>query len=178
MPDQSTEKGNSRPPERGGKKSRFAWFQPLRRHAIFPVLVFIVASEIIRENYPFSHFPMYARPSSGTLTYCYVTDGDRNPVPLMWHTGITPARTSKMLGFRVQEVEEDERRRKKEDDGPPRTDAQIRAEAGAEVLKYLRHMNSKREKRPLPEKIKLVEVTVGYGDGGFTERPEAIAESP
>lgn len=165
MPSATTASQNppipSADPDRG-------WFQKLRRHAIYPVVLFILAASIIRENYPFSHFPMYAKPSPKPLSYTYLADGEGQPLRLLYYTGLTPSRLTKLFGKRKAKYEKQGGLSKKEIDHG----------SGVEVLEYVREMNAKRPTRPLPEAIQLIKVVISYGDGVFLETPNAVAENP
>jgi hypothetical protein len=149
-------------------KSDRGWFQKLRRHAFYPVVLFIVASSIIRENYPFSHFPMYAKPSPKPLSYAYLADGGGEPLSLLHYTGLTPSRLSKLFGKRKAKYEKQGGLNQQEIDHG----------SGLEVLEYVREMNAKRPTRPLPDAIQLIKVVIDYGDGVFVETPIVAAENP
>ena len=75
---------------------RFDWLGKI------PVPAFILTTIlclVIRENYPFSHFPMYSRMAGNTF-YVYVTDQNDEPIPI--HT-LTSIRTGKLKKiFRTQ----------------------------------------------------------------------------
>ena len=63
--------------------------------ALIPVPAFIITfllCLILRENYPFSHFPMYSR-MAGNTSYVYVTGANDEPIPI--HT-LTSIRTGKL----------------------------------------------------------------------------------
>ncbi len=132
------------------------------------MVLFVVASSIIRENYPFSHFPMYARPSSKPLSYTYLADGDGQPLPLLYYTGLTPSRMTKKFGHH----------RGKYEKGGELGEAEIDARSGSDVLDYVRRMNAKRPTRPLPDHIQLIKVVISYGEGEFIETPIAVAGNP
>ena len=171
MADVHVSEGDAPPP----KPAREHWFRSLRRHAIFPILVYIVVSMVLKENYPFSHFPMYSKPTARPLSYSYIADGTGRggalgePVPLLYYTGLTPSALHKSLGHYKGRYEKDESLSKEE----------IASRAGADVLEYVRERNAPRQKwgskRFLPETIQYVRVRISYGDGTFIETPEVIA---
>ena len=152
-------------------------FRRLRKHFVFPILIYIVASMILKENYPFSHFPMYSDPSPKPLHYSYIADGTGKdgklgePIPLLYYSGLTPSALHKSLGHHKGTFEKDKSLDR----------AQINSRAGAEVLKYVRRRNAPRQKwgskRFLPETIQYVHVAISYGDKEFIETPKVIAES-
>lgn len=145
---------------------------PFVRHPIFPLVVFILASQALGEFYPFSPFSMYSNPTSRPLLYCYVTDGEGEPLPIQTHTGTSPASITKNFN-RIRHKIADER------DGDEET-LGIRQEAGAEVLEYLRELSFERGKgRELTSSIQLMEVYIGFAEaGGLEENKTAIATLP
>jgi hypothetical protein len=129
----------------------------LRRHAVFPLLVYLVLTQVLRESYPFSHYPMYSRPTSRPLKFQFLADGAGAPLPVAWHTGITPSKVGKMYGDRKEKFETER-------------------EAALDVLAYLRKQNSRRKGRALPERIQLFETEIGLKAGGFSESNRLLAE--
>ena len=127
--------------------------------AVVPLLLYLLLAQVIRENYPFSHYPMYARPTSRPLSFQFLADGSGTPLPVSWHTGVTPSQVGKLHG----------NRKKQHDD-----DAQ---KAAQDVLAFLRTQNAKRKGRALPPRIQLVETAIGFKDGGFTESNRVLAEN-
>ena len=140
----------------------------LRRHPIFPVLVFIVLAQVIRDNYPFTHYSMYSRPTSEPISYYYIADGNGQPLKLMWHTGLTSSRLAKYVGFKKGKFQKDK----------SLTEPEILSKATAEALAYVRSQNRKRKSRPLPDSMQLVQVTVSVdsGEAGFSETKKVVAE--
>lgn len=137
-----------------GQKSRWS---RLRRHAVFPLLVYLVLTQVFRDNYPFSHYPMYSKPTSKPLPFQYLADAEGKPLAVGTRTGITPSQVGKMYG---------EKKRK----FPNPHDAAM------EVLKDLRARSEKRKGRELPQRIQLIETTIGFKPGGFTETNRVLAE--
>jgi hypothetical protein len=131
----------------------------LRRHAVFPLLVYLVLSQALRENYPFSHYPMYSQPSSRPLHFPFLADGSGNPLPVAWHTGMTPSQVGKLHGTRKKKHDDDEKA------------------AAADVLAVLRTQNALRKGRELPVRIQLIDTAVGFEHGGFTESNRVLAEN-
>lgn len=138
--------------------ARFAIPPALLRHPVFPLLVYLVLAQLIRENYPFSHYPMYSQPGSDALKFQFVADGEGHPLPISWHTGVTPSQVCKMHGDRKRKHSQDEHK------------------AAMEVLAFLRTQNSKRKGRQLPDRIQLIETSVGIEGGGFSESNRVLAE--
>ena len=156
------------------------WFRSLSRHPIFVVLVFVLVSKIVGEFYPISPYSMYSNPSTVPLIYCYVADGDGKALPVLWHSGQTPARlTKKQRAERsVLEQEIEKQTGRDKDEFTEQQDRAIRAEAGRAVLNYVIELSEKRsEKRHLEPPLQLVEVAIGLGDEGqLTETPRVVAE--
>src|SRR6187549_702916 len=97
-----------------------------RWFAVLPLLGYLMLSQVQRENYPFSHYPMYSRPTSRPLKFQFLTDASGNPLPVGWHTGMTPSQVGKMTGERKQELPSEKA-------------------AAMSVLEFLRTQNAKRK---------------------------------
>jgi hypothetical protein len=144
-------------------------------HPLFPVGVFIVVSLTVRENYPFSHFSMYSRPSSKPLPFHYLADGEGRPLPVMKHTRMSCAALSKKMGTEKGRVEKERAR----GDGSGSSADEIKLEAGRRVLADLRERSMReRKKWHLPERIQLVEVLVTVRDGRAHETSRPVAWLP
>lgn len=137
-----------------------------------PVLAFVLVSMVTGEFYPFSPFSMYSNPSPVPLRFCYVTDGEGQPLPLLWHTGVSPASLTKKYGTHRGEIEEAIQR----GEIAALDDAGIRAEAGGIALRWLRELSHKRPKRELTGAVRLVEVSVGTDESGLVETERVVAE--
>ena len=141
-------------------------FVALRRHAIFPSLVFILASMVTGEFYPFSPYSMFSNPDPRPLKYYYLSDGEDTPLPTLWHTGVSPASITKKFNKHRSELE---------DDGMERPESNV--EAGTEVLDWLRELSMRRRRRELIQAIRLVEVRIEKGeDGKLVENSSLMAE--
>ena len=152
----------------------------LRRHPIFPILVFILASKLIGELYPISPFSMYSNPTSRPLRYCYVADGTGKAIPIHYHTSTSPSRITKMHRlnrFKIEEEHEALMKQGKEE--VPLSDAEIRRRAGIVVLNYLvdRSVRKNNKDKLLTGKdLQLVEVAISIKGGELSERPLVVAE--
>jgi len=164
-----------KPEQTETSRKRWGWFHHLRRHPAFIILLFVLFSKIIGEFYPISPFSMYSNPSAEPLRYYYVADGDGEPIPVLWHSGQTPARLTKKHRAERGKIED---RLKKSDGKEQLTDPEIRAEAGQIVLRYvikLSHGRSK--KRHLKPPLQLVEVAIHMDDdGNLHETPVTVAQ--
>ena len=155
-------------------RSRKEQWRRFRRHPIFPVVVFILASMVTGEFYPFSPFSMYSNPSTVPLRFCYVTDGEGEPLPILYHTGVSPASLTKKYrthrGEWKDEIEAGDRE--------PMEDMAMRQKSGEIVLKWLRELSHKRPNRELTGPIQLVEIAVGADKKGLVEEEQVVAELP
>jgi hypothetical protein len=169
------EKSSANPPGKGR-----GWFASLRRHPIFVVLVFVLASKIIGEFYPLSPYSMYSNPSSEPLRYCYVADGEGKPLPVQWHSGQTPARLTKKHRTERSVLEDklEKASGRDKDDFTEQEDLEIRDKAGRKVLQYVIDLSEKRSsKRHLKPPLQLVEVAIGLDENGhLSETPRVVAE--
>lgn len=139
--------GSSQPP----------FWKRLVRHAVFPLLVYLVLTQLFRDNYPFSHYPMYSKPSSADLHIQFLADGAGNPLPVAWHTGVTGSKVAKLHANRMKKLNNEKA-------------------AALDVLHFLRETNEGRRGRELPEQIQLMESTIAFTDGKLVESNRVLAE--
>ena len=128
-----------------------SWWLPL-----LPLMAYLVLTQVIRENFPFSQYPMYSRPTSRPLKFQFLADGSGNPLPVGWHTGMTPSQVGKMHGERKKDAPSEEA-------------------AALKVLEFLRAQNAKRKGRELPARIQLVETSIGFDHSQFAETNRVLA---
>ena len=137
---------------------RFSLALPKRlRHPVTPLLLYLVITQVVRDQYPISHYPMYSKPNAEAVEIQFLADGQGQPLPIMFHTGLSPAQLSKLVANRSKKLP-------------------TREEAGRDVLKYLREMNAQRPRRPLPAHIQLIDATLAFADGHLTESHHLLAE--
>jgi len=154
------------------KKGRWSW----TRHPFFPVGLFALASLALEENYPFSEFSMYSNPTTRPLHYHYVTDGDGTELPILTHTRLSPSKVSKMFNRSCRKEDE---RTEKMPKGERPSRKERHAQAAYLTLEYMHRESMKlSKKRHLPDEIQLVEVSIIYGEDGFTEEKEIVAKYP
>lgn len=67
------------------------------------VLALIAVNLIVKECFPFSHFPMYANPRISGVEYYFLTTSDGVPVPVCYLTGNTAASLKKMMATALKE---------------------------------------------------------------------------
>jgi hypothetical protein len=125
-------------------------------HPVFPFLVYLVLTQLIRDNYPFSHYPMYSKPNSESLAFQYLADGQGNPLPVRWHTGMSPSQLAKRFRTDMRKNPSEEK-------------------AAQELLADIRERNQQRPKHALPERIQLMEDKLSFNDGKLVENKRVIA---
>ncbi len=133
------------------------WWKRLTQCAVFPLLVYLALTQAFRENYPFSHYPMYSKPNSEALCIQFLADGDGKPLPVAWHTGVTPSKVAKLHANRMKKFHDDKA-------------------AAVDVLSFLREQNAGRRGRELPQRIELIETTLAFKDDGIVESSRMLAE--
>lgn len=161
--------------------TKWGWFHRLRKHPIFPLLCLIPLTQAVRDEYPISHYPMYSQPTSRELRFQYVTGADDQPLPITWHTGITPSQVGKQYSrFKANLIKAEEKKTGQDlEDLTGELETRIKDEAGTRTLKFLRDLSLQRNSdRHLAGAIKLYEVTLGFGDGHFTESQKVVAQLP
>ncbi len=150
------------------------------RHPLTPLLVLGLALQLVREEYPFTHYPMYSRPAAEPNGYYYITDAGGDPLPVTWHTGMTPSRVGKQfLTIRLDFIRAEERRSGTSGrDFSKAVIAEFDERAGIEVLHYLREMSLQRSRNPerhLTGGLQLVEGRLRRGRQGLEETERVIA---
>jgi hypothetical protein len=142
------------------------WYRLPLRTPLTTLTIFVAVCLIAKENFPFSHFPMYARPGA-ERGYFVITDGGGNPIPVGTLTGVTSSQVGKAY-------------RKKSKDMATETKVsaeQSRTErdriVGTEIFQMLRQQASKRG-RDLPEKLQLHLVEIRFDDGQIKETKRVL----
>ena len=109
------------------------------------LLAYVLLSVLLKENYPFSHFPMYASPSP-ERHYIRVTDAKGGLLPIATLTGITSPKVGKIYRKKTEDVA---RRKGIRAFDLPLADRQA---IGLEIFAYLR-TQAARIHQTLPDKI-------------------------
>ena len=121
-------------------------------------------SLVVRENYPFSHYPMYSDPNPNRY-YFWLATPDQKPLPVQTLTGKTAAQLGKILRSitdkRVKALNVKHR------DQLPEPE---RAAAAAEILSFLRQ-EATHLKQTLPPKLAIMRTDIAYVDGSTRETP-------
>ncbi|MDB6117095.1 MAG: hypothetical protein JWO08_876 [Verrucomicrobiaceae bacterium] len=132
--------------------------------------VFCALSLQLKENYPFSHFPMYGNPTP-VSQYYHLTDGEGKPLPIATLTGKTAPKLGKMLRSyrdeRMKEIKPKVKDLSKED----------WALVCQKVLDYLRQQAAVKHMQ-LPAKMKIMSTEIRYADGKVVETPEVFFAEP
>jgi hypothetical protein len=124
-------------------------------HPVFPFLVYLVLTQLIRDNYPFSHYPMYSKPNSESLAFQYLADGDGKPLQVRWYTGMSPAQLAKRFRTDMRKNPTEEK-------------------AAQALLADIRERNLDRPKHALPDHIQLMEDRLSFDDGKLVENKRVI----
>jgi gas vesicle protein len=127
---------------------------------------FSVLSLLLRENYPFSHFPMYGNPSDDVY-YLWLADAEKRPLPVQALTGKTAPKLGKMLRT-YADLKAKELKLKRS--ALPESAMQ---QVFTQLLAYLRQ-EAKTLKQTLPERLTLMRTDVKYAQGRLIETPSTL----
>jgi hypothetical protein len=135
-----------------------------------PLLLLTLGCLVLREQFPFSNFPMYSSFTNKT-SYVYLADGAGKPVAAYASTGRP---TSQLKKIYQREVLKEARR-------PGRLRQELTAEekgaAGARVLTTLRDSEwARRVDSAFPAVVRLYEVKILLRKGRFDKQSLLIAE--
>jgi hypothetical protein len=141
------------------------WSRLVLHTPLTTLAIFVLVSLLLKENYPFSHFPMYSSPTA-PRAYYIVTDSGGQPLPISTLTGVTPPKIGKMHW----------RKSRQREAGPeiagedsPSADKEI----GREICAMLRQQATRRG-QTLPPGIQLFRVEIRYHDGKINETKELL----
>ena len=81
----------------------------LKVSPLVTLAIYTVLSLVIKENYPFSHYPMYSKPSAADLHIQFLADGEGKPLPVAWHTGVTGSKVAKLQANRMKKHNNEKR---------------------------------------------------------------------
>lgn len=140
---------------------RLLWHTPLTA-----LVVFVLVCLIAKENFPFSHFPMYSRPGA-ERGYFLVTDGGGQPIPVQNLTGVTASHVGKAYRTKSKEFG----RKTHPLSTQSRTDRD--RIVGMEVFQMLREQSANRGK-DLPEKLQLHLVEIRFEHGEIKENKRVL----
>lgn len=140
----------------------------LKISPIGALLIYTVLSLCLKENFPFSNYPMYSNPSS-ERPYYTIADGAGQPIPVQKLTGITCPKIGKI--FRKKADELSKKQKVKAKDLPQESIQKI----SDEMFAQLRH-EAKGKNQILPEQLQLIKSYISYRDGKVVEDVELIAK--
>ncbi len=138
----------------------------LRRLA--PLLLLSLACLVVREQFPFSHFPMYSSFGHRT-TYVFLADGEGAPLATR---EVAPVSTPTL-----KKIYENEVRRETERLGVRRSRLPLdaRAAAGRRTLEYLHRLPSFRPPATGGGEVQLREVTISLRGHRLEKTTETVA---
>ena len=141
--------------------TRLLWHTPLTA-----LVIFVIGCLIAKENFPFSNFPMYARPGA-ERGYFFVTDGHGQPIPIGTLTGVTASQVGK--AYRKKSRELGRRTNPLSRESRAHRDGLV----GVEIFQMLREQAAKRGKE-IPEKLQLHLVEIRFEDGEIKEKKRVL----
>jgi hypothetical protein len=152
-------------------------FTGLLRHPIFPLLLLIPITQIVRDNYPVSHYPMYSKPSMAESVFFFVGGPDEKPLPVKLETGISVSQVGKKYRYhKLELIQGEEKQGRRFGQLTDERIAEIEARAARETLEFLRAQSLKRRpKIDLTSELKLVQVTLLFKDEGYSETCKTLA---
>jgi hypothetical protein len=139
------------------------WYRVFLHTPLTTLAIFVTLSLIAKENYPFSHFPMYARPGA-ERSYFIITDGGGNPIPIATLTGLTSPQVGKTYRKKATEA----KKLGKE------ITTELDRVVGSEIFHALRQRADKRGNH-LPEKLQLHVVEIRFVDGRLRETKRLLS---
>ncbi len=142
------------------------WYRLVLHTPLTTLAIFVAVSLIFKENYPFSHFPMYSSPTA-PRAYYMVTDAEGRPLPISTLTGVTLPKIGKMHWRKSQEHESIVRETGKDDTAGRDEDI------GREICTMLRQQAARRG-QTLPQGIQLFRVEILYDDGKIKETRQLL----
>ena len=157
-------------------------WRAFRLHPVFPLVCLLFFTQLVRDDfYPFSHYPMYSRPSKGELSFSYVADAAGHPIPVKEETGLTFSKIGKKYRSesldRIQALEAGTGR--KFSDLPENSRKPILKEAALATLGFVREQSFKRHAAgDLTGTLRLMEINLRLQGGKFTETETLLAELP
>ena len=142
----------------------------LRRLPFKPMLFITVACLAIKEQYPFSNFPMYSSFGDSTY-YVYLADGEDRPLPTYAAAGMSTPKLKKVFANELRQE-----RKRAPASRKPLLQEHKRA-AGERVLARLKEAAGQRKSdAPAPAVWRLYEVNISLVDGRYEKQRNLIAE--
>ena len=161
-------------PSAGGQAGVAAACGLLKRFPLKTFLVVLLLCGVVKDNFPFSHFPMYDHFPDHTF-YVFVKDGTGGPIPLESVTGTRTANFKKPYDKELNRIRKTLDKRKRE------LSAAEREPAGRHALENLYQRAPEPVKRRLEAlaPLQLYHADILMEDGVILEpKPEMIATLP
>jgi hypothetical protein len=141
------------------------WYRLALQTPLTTLAIFVAGSLVLKETYPFSHFPMFSSPTA-PRAYYMVTDSAGQPLPISKLTGVTPPKIGKMHWRKS-------RQKARATENEARGNAGQNDEVGREICTMLRDQATRRG-QVLPPGIQLFRVEIKYNDGKLKETRELL----
>lgn len=133
---------------------------------LIAIPVFCALSLVLKENFPFSHYPMYSDPDP-ISAYYHLEDAEGKVLPLTQLTGVRGPNLGKILRKRLSD------QAKKLDVGVKSLPREAVDGVARDTLAYLR-TQAKHSKQVLPEKLRIMFTTIQFVDGKVEEKREVF----
>jgi hypothetical protein len=138
-------------------------------HKVWTLIAFIVCTGVclaVKENYPFSNYPMYGDPDP-ISEYYHLADGDGKPLAVRNLTSVTCPQVGKILRGRG-DARGKELGMKRKNMPPAEWEVICRLTLGELREKAKVYGNT------LPEKLRIMHTTIEYKDGRVVETPRVF----
>ncbi|MGH7788284.1 MAG: hypothetical protein ACRERC_15545 [Candidatus Binatia bacterium] len=133
--------------------------------------VLVLVNLQIRENFPFSHFPMFARPGPHPVDYYFLTDGQGAPLATRHVAGITTPAIKKILAHAVAAE-----RRERGTTATGVSDESLQRAAAAVLVKLRADaLHMQRPLTPWPAEVQLRQGLIETTPLGFRESFRTVA---
>lgn len=143
------------------------WFW-LMRTPLTVMTVYCLISIFLRENYPFTHYPMYSNPGAERSYYLVADATTGQPLPIAELSGITCPKIGKIWRTKAAELAGKANKNKQ------KLGTEDKQAIGLAIFSQLRGY-AKDEGRVLPARLQLRRVDIGYAEGKVVETPEILA---
>ena len=137
------------------------WYRVFLHTPLTALALFVTLSLVAKENYPFSHFPMYSSPTA-ERSYFFIADDSGTPIPVGVLTGLTSAQVGKT--YRKKSRERAAEMKKAGNVSRTERDQVV----AMEIFQALRVRAANRGK-DLPEKLQLHMAEIRFADGQIQE---------
>ncbi len=141
------------------------------RHPVSAIFWLTVFSLIVKENYPFSHFPMYKGFSEKTHYFYLASEG--GPIPGKKIFKVSVPKMKKLYGGHMEKIAEEVSKERGEKFRPYQLGDEEKQEAGRRLLDQLREGTPKKQRKQyadiLAKPITLVRVDIRYENDQFSK---------